>query len=326
VRRRRIAVRGVGYGVREWGSGAPLVLLHGFTGCAELWTPLANALADRWRVVAVDLLGHGDSDAPADAWRYRMPHAVADLAALLDALQIERTALLGYSLGGRVALAFAIEQPGRVAALGLESASPGLADPIERAARRAADASLASGLEVDGIEVFVDAWMAQPLFASQARLDSSHRAAVRAQRLTNRVDGLANSLRGLGTGSQPSYWPRLANLPMPVLLLAGGLDEKFTAIARDMQSRIARAALRIVEDAGHAVHVERADEHARVVGSFLQGVPPFEKGGQGGFSNRLPADNADATPGASIALVPTASGGKSPLTPLFQRGERRSTP
>lgn len=278
---RRIVVRGVGYGVREWGDGAPLVLLHGFTGCAALWEPIAAGLAARFHVVAVDLLGHGDSDAPGDAWRYGMPHAVADLAALLDALHIERTALLGYSMGGRVALAFAAEQPARVDALVLESASPGLADPIARAARRAADADLATRLERDGVATFVDAWMAQPLFASQARLDPPRRAAARAQRLANRVAGLAGSLRGLGTGSQPSYWPRLAGLPMPVHLLAGGLDAKFTAIAQAMQSHIPHATLRIVEHAGHAVHLECADAYTRL-------ISPLWERGEGGMFPTVP--------------------------------------
>jgi 2-succinyl-6-hydroxy-2,4-cyclohexadiene-1-carboxylate synthase len=276
---RRIAVRGLGYAVREWGSGAPLVLLHGFTGAASLWEALAATLAARHRVVAVDLLGHGASDAPRDAWRYGMPHTVADLAALLDALHLPRTAVLGYSLGGRVALGLALQHPERVSALVLESSSPGLADPVERAARRAADATLAARLEQDGLATFVDEWMAQPLFASQARLGPAQRAAARALRLSNRVEGLAGSLRGLGSGSQPSYWPRLRTLPMPVLLLAGAHDAKFTAIAQEMQARMPHAALRVVPDAGHAVHVERADQYAGLVESFLESVLPFEKAG-----------------------------------------------
>ncbi|MDX2170160.1 MAG: 2-succinyl-6-hydroxy-2,4-cyclohexadiene-1-carboxylate synthase [Deltaproteobacteria bacterium] len=270
---RRIAVRGVHYALREWGSGAPLLLLHGFTGAAALWEPLALAFAARHRVIAVDLLGHGASDAPRAAARYGMAHAVADLAALLDALRVERTALLGYSLGGRVALGLAVEQPQRVGALVLESSSPGLAAPVERAARRAADATLAARLARDGLPAFVDAWMAQPLFASQARLAPARRAAARAQRLDNRIEGLAGSLRGLGSGAQPSYWPRLAALPMPVLLLAGGLDAKFTGIARAMRARIPRAALRIVADAGHAVHLEQPQAYREAVSSFLAAAP-----------------------------------------------------
>ncbi|MEO8604531.1 MAG: alpha/beta fold hydrolase, partial [bacterium] len=196
-----IAVNGVRYAVRSWGSESPLVLQHGFTGSSALWTVHAKAWAAHWRVVAIDLLGHGASEVAIDAARYAMAPTVADVAGLLDALGIERCALLGYSLGGRVALAFALEQPRRVAALILESASPGVAAADERAARAAADEQLAARLERDGISAFVEGWMAQPLFATQARLAASRRAAARAQRLANSAAGLAASLRGLGTGA-----------------------------------------------------------------------------------------------------------------------------
>jgi 2-succinyl-6-hydroxy-2,4-cyclohexadiene-1-carboxylate synthase len=265
----RIAVNAVHYAVREWGAGPPLVLLHGFTGSGALWRAHAAALAGRCRVIAPDLLGHGDSDAPPDPARYAMPWALADLAALLDALGVGRAALLGYSLGGRVALAFAVEHPARVAALVLEGASPGIADPDERAARRAADAALAVRLERDGVAAFVDAWMAQPLFATQASLPDAVRAAARAQRLRNDPVGLAACLRGLGTGSQPSYWHRLHALSMPVLLLAGAHDAKFQALARAMRESIPDATLRVVPGAGHTTHLENPAAFQRLARGFL---------------------------------------------------------
>ncbi len=252
----RIAVNGVTYAVREWGAGPPLLLLHGFTGCGALWTPIAEVLAAQYRIVAPDLLGHGASAAPADPARHAMAHAVADLAALLDGLGIPSAAVCGYSMGGRLALAFAVAHPQRVAALVLEGASPGIADPAERAARADADAAWAARLGRDGLAAFVDAWMAQPLFASQGRLDAAARAAARAQRLANDAAGLAACLRGLGTGRQPSYWHRLHALPMPTLLLAGADDAKFQALGRAMQESIPDATLRLVPDAGHTTHLE----------------------------------------------------------------------
>lgn len=266
----RIDVDGVHYAVREWGAGPPLVLLHGFTGRGALWRDHAAALAARFRVIAPDLLGHGDSAAPADPARYAMPRALADLAALLDALGVDRAALLGYSFGGRIALAFAVELPERVAALALEGASPGIADPDERAARRAADAALAARLERDGLATFVDAWMAQPLFATQARLPAAVRAAARAQRLRNDPTGLAACLRGLGTGSQPSYWHRLHQLPMPTLLLAGAHDAKFQRLARAMHESIPDATLRLVPGAGHTTHLENPTAFRGLAGGFLR--------------------------------------------------------
>ncbi len=266
----RIAINGVHYAVREWGAGPPpLLLLHGFTGGGGLWEAHATALAAHFQVIAPDLLGHGDSDAPADPARYAMAHAVADLGALLDALGIERTALLGYSLGGRVALAFACEQPRRVTALILEGASPGIAEADGRARRRTADEQLARRLESDGLAAFVDAWMAQPLFATQAALPAAVRAAARETRLRNDPVGLATCLRGLGTGSQPSYWTRLHDLPMPVLLLAGEHDAKFRALADAMAERIPGATRRVVPAAGHTTHLENPAAFRQMVRAFL---------------------------------------------------------
>jgi 2-succinyl-6-hydroxy-2,4-cyclohexadiene-1-carboxylate synthase len=246
-----------------------LLLLHGFTGSGALWAPHAAALAERFRVIAPDLLGHGDSDAPPDPARHAMPRTIGDLAALLDALGVARCALLGYSLGGRVALALAAEHPQRVTALILEGASPGIADAEDRAARRAADAHLARRLEDDGLAAFVDAWMAQPLFATQAALPAAARTAARAARLRNSVVGLAACLRGLGTGSQPSYWQRLHELTMPVLLLAGERDAKFRALAGAMAERIPTATLRIVPGAGHTTHLENPAAFQQLVRAFL---------------------------------------------------------
>ena len=271
----RIAINGVHYAVRRWGAGPPLVLLHGFTGSSLLWESHAAAFAACFDTIAVDLLGHGSSAAPDDPARYGMAQTVADLAAVLDSLRLERTALLGYSMGGRAALALAIEQPARVSALVLEGASPGIADGAERAARVAADAALARRIERDGVAAFVDAWLAQPLFASQARLDPRTRAAARAQRLTNCAAGLAASLRGCGSGAQPSYWHRLHTLAVPTLLLAGAHDAKFQALARAMQERIPDATLRIIADAGHATHLEQPRAFQGAVLSFLSPAIAF---------------------------------------------------
>ena len=170
----RIAVNGIDLNVETSGrgDGPALLLLHGFTGDAATWQPVLPYF-DAYRTVRVDLIGHGQSDSPADPARYTMAHAVEDLMALLDHLDIEQTALVGYSLGGRVALHFALAAPELLWALVLESASPGIDDPMERDARFASDAQLAASLERDGIEAFVDRWQAQPLFASQLKLPAA---------------------------------------------------------------------------------------------------------------------------------------------------------
>jgi 2-succinyl-6-hydroxy-2,4-cyclohexadiene-1-carboxylate synthase len=251
--------------VETWGSAAPLVLLHGFMGSARTWQENLPAFTDQYRVIAPDLLGHGLSAAPPDASRYSMACCIADLAAILDHYRLDRVHLLGYSMGGRVALSFAVAYPERVASLILESASPGLADPVERRRRVAVDEALAERLEHDGLAAFVDDWERLPLFASQRRLPAHTQAALRSQRMQNNARGLANSLRGMGTGVQPSLWDRLAGVAMPTLIVVGALDSKFVDIGQAMAQRLPQARLAIVPGAGHTVHLEQPIAFDRLV-------------------------------------------------------------
>ena len=254
------------------GEGAPLVLLHGFTGSGETWDALRAALAGqapRLTTIAVDLPGHGRSGAPDDPARYALDRVADDLARVLDALAVARAAVLGYSMGARAALHVALRHPGRVAALVLESASPGVDDPAERAARRAADGALADAIERDGVAAFVERWERLPLWASQAALPEATRAALRAQRLGNRPRGLANSLRGAGAGAAPPVTGRLGAMGAPALLVAGALDAKYVAIGEAMERAMPRARLVVVPGAGHAVHLERPAAFAEAVGAFL---------------------------------------------------------
>jgi 2-succinyl-6-hydroxy-2,4-cyclohexadiene-1-carboxylate synthase len=267
-----INLPGADYNVETAGAGAPLMLLHGFTGSGESWSHLQPMLAARFTVIMPDLLGHGCTGAPDDPARYRMERCVADLIAILDAMEVARTHLLGYSMGGRVALAAAVGHPERVASLILESASPGLAGFGERDARVASDNALAAAIERDGIEAFVARWERIPLFATQERLPAQVRARLRTQRLANNPIGLANSLRGLGTGVQPSLWERLAEVKMPCLIMAGELDAKFASIARAMAAAIAGSALAIVPGAGHTIHLEQPAAFERLVLEFAAGA------------------------------------------------------
>lgn len=267
----RIAVNGVHLNVEVSGEGPALFLLHGFTGSATTWTPHLSA-SGGWRgftTVAVDLLGHGASDCPADPERYRMERCVEDLVALMDRLDVRRAAVLGYSMGGRVALRLALSAAERLWALVLESASPGIEDACEREARARSDAALAEGIERDGVEAFVERWQALPLFATQARLPADVREELRQQRLHNDPRGLANSLRGMGAGQQEPVLACMGGIRVPVLAIAGALDEKYCALAQRMAAALPYARTEIVPDAGHAVHLEQPAAFAGAVRSFL---------------------------------------------------------
>jgi 2-succinyl-6-hydroxy-2,4-cyclohexadiene-1-carboxylate synthase len=254
-------------------EATPLLLLHGFTGAAATWKDLLSAFGARRRTIALSLPGHGASDAPGDPARYAARRAAEDVLELLDALGIERVALLGYSMGARVALHTALAASDRIAALLLESASPGITSASERAERRAFDEALAADIERDGVEAFVDRWERLPLWESQSRLPSATRAALRVQRLSGSARGLANSLRGLGAGATAPLHERLGELAaVQVLLVCGELDAKYVALARELRELLPRSTLRVVREAGHAVHLEQPVELLGAVEEFLTEV------------------------------------------------------
>ena len=252
-------------------DGLTTILLHGFTGSSQSWDEtLIDGLASIGRPpVLVDLPGHGRHAGDADPGHFTLEHVFAVIA---DAAGGQPADLVGYSMGGRMALAYAATFPHRVGRLVLESASPGLATEAERAERRASDDALAGRLVEDGIGAFVELWEGLPLFDSQAAPAAHVLAAQRGRRLLNEPQSLAACLRGLGTGSQPSYWEILTTLSLPTLLLAGEADAKFVGIAREMASSIPDARLAVVAGAGHAVHLERPDAWLSEVAGFLAGA------------------------------------------------------
>ena len=279
----KLPINGVEYNVEVTGQGPPLVALHGFTGSVATWQPLAEALGGEHTLVTVDLLGHGASSRPADPHRYdphrySMERCVQDLVGVLDALQIPAAAWLGYSMGGRAALALALAAPERCRALVLEGASPGIEDPAQRARRLADDETLARRIEDQGVAAFVDHWEALPIFASQSRLPARVREGLRAQRLRNDPPGLANSLRGMGAGAQPALHHRLPELAMPACFIAGEEDAKYRREAEAMAASVPHGRAVLVPEAGHAVHLERPDEFHRTVLEFLRAHRPAPVG------------------------------------------------
>ncbi len=265
-------VNGVDYYVVIEGHGSPLLLLHGFTGSRIDWEPFVAEWSLRYQIIRIDILGHGRSAKPSEPLRYSMANVAGDLAAILAQLGLEQVHLLGYSMGGRLALYTAVQYPHLIHSLILESASPGLATENERRQRREQDAALADFIEAEGVPAFVDRWQQLPLWQSQAQLSFANREALRRQRLQNDANGLANSLRGMGTGQQPSLWPHLSALDMPVLLMVGQLDPKFCLINQNIAPQLSQAAYHEFAGAGHTVHLERPGAFSSLIMSWLASV------------------------------------------------------
>ncbi|MEN0733247.1 2-succinyl-6-hydroxy-2,4-cyclohexadiene-1-carboxylate synthase, partial [Listeria monocytogenes] len=185
---------------------------------------------------------------------------------------VSRCFVLGYSMGGRVATAFAATFPKRVRGLILVSSSPGLEQEDIRASRVEADNRLADWIEEEDMESFVDYWENLALFASQEVLSPEMKKRIRSERLSQNSHGLAMSLRGMGTGKQPSYWNHLANFTFPVLLITGALDEKFEKIAQEMQQLLPNSTHVSIQEAGHAVYLEQPNSFSSQLTYWLEDI------------------------------------------------------
>lgn len=245
----------MGLHVEHRGQGPRLVLVHGFTQTGRSWGPVADDLALDHEVLLPDAPGHGGSTGIRADLR-----AGAEL--LVDACG--PATYVGYSMGGRLCLHAALARPHEVQGLVLLGATGGLDDAADRAARRAADADLGVRLADEGLDAFLERWLAQPLFsrlaADPADLEDRRR---------NTVSGLRSSLDLAGTGQQEPLWGRLDEIEVPVLVLAGEHDEKFRALAERLAAGLPDATLAWVPDAGHAAHLEQPGPFLELLRTWL---------------------------------------------------------
>lgn len=242
----------------DGGADDRLVVLHGFTQTHHHSRPLALSLADRAAFSAIvlpDLPGHGLSAAD----RSDFTSVTASLP-----MRCGAATYVGYSMGGRVALAAAIERPDLIGRLVLIGATAGIEDDDERLDRLATDEERAARLERIGVASFLDEWLAAPMFEGLP-VDPVGLA----HRRNNTAAGLAHSLRTCGTGSQPSLWSRLDEVTVPVLVVAGSRDDKFRQIGRQLTDGLDDATLAVVDDAGHAAHIEQPVTTARLIADWL---------------------------------------------------------
>jgi 2-succinyl-6-hydroxy-2,4-cyclohexadiene-1-carboxylate synthase len=249
-------------------DGVPVVLLHGFLGCARDFGPIVDTLACHHRCLALDLPGHGEAPAPAPGRGNPFFGVVDVLAGILELGGIRHFHVVGYSMGGRVALGLAVKYPDRVGRAVLMGSSPGLETPSARQERAAADRARADSLEQDDFDRFLSDWYDMPLFGGL----KSHPgfADMLARRRHGDPRQMAAALRALSVGVQPSLWPDLADLSTPLRVLAGERDPKYVALAERMATEGGAIECVIVPDAGHSVHIEQPDAVSRLVREFLR--------------------------------------------------------
>jgi 2-succinyl-6-hydroxy-2,4-cyclohexadiene-1-carboxylate synthase len=258
------------YHYEEKGNGPPILLLHGFTGSSIDWQMIADELSRQYRVITLDLPGHGKTVIdPPDEETYSMRWTAVDISYILDELEIEQVHLVGYSMGGRMALYFAINHGQRLQTLTLASTTPGIEDDDAREERKKEDRELADNIEEKGIDWFVAHWQSLPLWHTQ---NDALKERLRTRRAQNDPEGLAYSLRGMGQGAMPSLWGDLGRLPIPVKLIAGEDDEKYVKITQRMDKLIPDSDVTLVNGAGHAVHVENPEAVTGALLAFLHEV------------------------------------------------------
>jgi len=248
-----------------------IFFLHGFGGSSGDWQDVFSLLGSDFQLIALDLPGFGKSSKPRSDDFYKVDFLVQLIDEILIKFTLHDVVLTGYSMGGRLALHCAINNPTRIKALILESASAGIKTLPEREARRKSDAELISFIEENSLNDFFSHWQNQPLFNSQKKLPLEERCAIFLKKVKhNSKIGLANSLKNFGQGSVENVWQKLPKITLPVLLLSGSLDSKYSSLQNEMAELLPNSTHKIIDDAGHNLHLEKPTDFVNLIRDFLQ--------------------------------------------------------
>ncbi|MEO1207938.1 MAG: 2-succinyl-6-hydroxy-2,4-cyclohexadiene-1-carboxylate synthase [Cyanobacteria bacterium J06638_20] len=245
----------------------PVLFLHGFMGDCHAFDPVIASLSQESHCLAIDLPGHGKTRVHGSDELYQMASVAQGIMDCLDVLNVQRCHLIGYSMGGRLALYLTLHFPQYFHKVILESASPGLKTQAEREQRIASDRQLADQLETTDFLSFLTEWYDRPLFASTKQHPDFAR--MLKQRSQHNPQKLAKSLRNLSSGLQPSLWEKLPENSVPLLLLAGEFDQKFVDINAEIAGRCPLTQLEIIANCGHNIHFERSDVFLGRTRNFL---------------------------------------------------------
>jgi pimeloyl-ACP methyl ester carboxylesterase len=239
----------------EHGRGPAILLSHGFGATLRMFDPQAEVLARRFRVIAWDMRGHGESDSPEDSAAYSQDATVEDMAALLRQLGVDRAILGGMSLGGTMSLAFRQRYPERVRALILIDTGPGFKSEAPRQRWNDYAEGAAKALEQEGLSA---------LLQSAEVAASKHRSAR----------GLAMAARGMMKQHGTRLIESLPAIEVPTLILVGANDGAFLAAADVMARKIPGAVKQVIPDAGHAANLDQPQLVNDAICAFLEKLDP----------------------------------------------------
>ena len=247
-----------------------ILFLHGFTGSANDWKDIAKVLDKRFNKIAVDLIGHGKTSSPNDINFYMIDSIIDQIEKIIQHLGLKEVILCGYSMGGRIALNFAVNKPNLLTGLILESTSAGIRNKNERDKRKYNDEELASYIENNPIKDFITRWLDQEIFGTLSRFSNEKIKIIKEEKMKNSRTGLANSLRGFGIGVMPYLGSELIKLKIPTILISGGLDDKFTQINKSFRKLFPSANHKIISTSGHNTHLEEPKKFVELVNDFLK--------------------------------------------------------
>ena len=247
-------------------SKPPLLFLHGFMGSGRIWLPTFDLLKDSHYCVALDLPGHGQTD--ADLHQLTFSTLADSISTFIDDSFTSPPGIVGYSMGGRIALYTALKYPEKFSSLILESTTAGISDSFERQKRMLRDQTVARKFLETDMKSFLEDWYSQPVFAYLADYPGLL-AHIIEKKSTGDPKKLAEVIVKLSPGTQPPLWDQLSHWTKPTLIIAGSIDDKFREIGKRLHAAMPQSRLEIIDGAGHIVHLEKHKEFMSALYSFL---------------------------------------------------------
>ncbi len=259
---------------KEFDRGKDVVLLlHGFTGCSEDWLPVIDLLPENVNYICLDLIGHGKSDHPVVPEFYYTDSIADQIKTVKERIiKDSKIILVGYSMGGRAALSYAIKYPEDIKGLVLESSSAGIKNDTERNKRYEEDLKLIEFISSHTMEEFIDFWQDQEMFNTQRRFSNDKLKRLKKIKYNNSKIGLMNILRGFSTGIMPPLHDKLKTIPTKVILISGELDTKYTFINSKIVRGFHKAKHKVVKNSGHNTHLEEPKRFAEIITNYLDQI------------------------------------------------------